>query len=258
MKKCAFCLRTGKLSGEHIWSDWICELFPPLEIKVKKWSAGEKEVKEWESISLDHKASVVCKSCNEGWMSDLEGNHAKPAMKEAILSDAPITLSTEKLVAISMFAFKTIVVADHMERNKLPFFSSLSRVRFRNTLHPPIGFQVWIGCISEFDRHYGFFRWHYMDSPPRVNPGYRLLSVTWGVGRFFFQATAIKFNKRKFRGNLFPHLTQSRDWNSFAIPIWPMLRGEITAKWPPVSHIANYELEQFTYRWRSTLLGSFW
>lgn len=110
----------------------------------RKWSAGDAEVKEWEAGSMDHTAKVVCVPCNTGWMSDLESRHAKPAMKQMILSDNPTYLTTEQLVSIAICAFKTAVIGDHTERGKLPFFPAQARRRFANTLRIPLGFQVWV------------------------------------------------------------------------------------------------------------------
>jgi hypothetical protein len=247
MPQCAFCLREAKLTGEHIWSDWICELYPDIRVIFRKWSAGDSGVSEWETGSMDHTAKVVCKRCNEGWMSNLESCHAKPAMKDAILSEERTILDTEKLAAISRFAFKTAVIGDHTERKKLPFFPSQVRRRFANTLKIPDGFQVWIGCIGENDRHHGVFRRRYWHTPQGAPAGLKLFVVTWGVGRFIFQATATRWNRGSYRKHLLPFLTQDRNWDSFSIPIWPMLTGPLKAQWPPGSHLSDNMLDERGY-----------
>src|SRR5579871_3463184 len=104
-RSCAFCPKEAKISGEHLWSDWICELFPDIRVKFRKWAAGDIDVNEWVADSIEHRLKVVCKPCNEGWMSTLESKHAKPAMKPLILSDNQVVLDTETLVSIVVFAF---------------------------------------------------------------------------------------------------------------------------------------------------------
>jgi hypothetical protein len=46
-------------------------------------------------------------------MSELEDKHAKPAMKDLILSDSGVLLQAERLKSIANFAFKSAVIADH-------------------------------------------------------------------------------------------------------------------------------------------------
>lgn len=259
MPQCAFCLREAKLSGEHVWSDWICELFPDIRVTFRKWHAGNPNVvNEWNAESMDHRVNVVCKPCNEGWMSDLEAKHASPAIKPLILSPNSVTLTTEQLVSISIFAFKTAVIGDHTERQKLPFFPALIRRKFANTLKLPIGFQVWIGCISESDPHHGVFRRHYWEAPTKARHGFQIYGTTWGVGRFVFQCTATRWRKRGDRRHMLPHLTQDHNWDSFAIPVWPMLDGPFIAKWPPARHLGYDLLYEFSDRWNRIRYGNIW
>src|SRR5262249_18288537 len=141
LRPCAFCLNEAKLTGEHVWSDWICELFPDVRVTFRRWHAGTQTA-EWDTVGMDHTLRVVCKSCNERWMSDLESKHASPAMKSLILSESLAKLSTAHLRSIAIFAFKTAVICDYSERKRLPFFPALVRRKFANTLRIPLGFQV--------------------------------------------------------------------------------------------------------------------
>jgi hypothetical protein len=63
MQRCAFCNRTAKLTGEHVWSDWLNSIFPPSTYFYRL------------------KAKIVCRACNNGWMSNLESQHAKLYVK---------------------------------------------------------------------------------------------------------------------------------------------------------------------------------
>jgi hypothetical protein len=65
--ECAFCPSTAKLSGEHIWSDWMNALFPG---KKKYLNIIERTI--WSSNALDWKAKVISEPCNNGWMSNIE------------------------------------------------------------------------------------------------------------------------------------------------------------------------------------------
>jgi hypothetical protein len=257
MPQCAFCLQHGKMSAEHIWSAWICELFPDIEVTFRQWSVTDAVQKEWDA-PMGLTTKVVCKACNEGWMSDLESGHAKPAMKSLILSGDPVILDTARLVSIAIFAFKTAVIGNHMGRDQLPFFPSQVRRRFANTLRIPPGFQVWMGRLADSDPHHGVFRQRYWKTPTGTTNGYHLYGVTWGIGRFVFQATATRWTSGRNRRNVLPHLTQDSYFDSFSIPIWPMLNGPITAEWPPRHHLGHDVLYQFCDRWKEIVMGRTW
>src|SRR6185437_1891087 len=70
MPECAFCDHTGKLTAEHITSQWLRDLFTG---PGKAWfGTTEGETRQFDMGPLDFKAKVVCKECNSGWMSDIE------------------------------------------------------------------------------------------------------------------------------------------------------------------------------------------
>ena len=85
MPKCAFCDHEGRLTAEHIISQWIEGLFPGKG-NVKFHSEDGKGLieKTMTSDKIDYKARVVCESCNNGWMSDPQKKpHAKPVSNPA-------------------------------------------------------------------------------------------------------------------------------------------------------------------------------
>jgi hypothetical protein len=72
------------MTGEHLWSVWITKILGLNPYKMLR--INEKgETNEWKARKLDMKAPVVCARCNNEWMSDLEVQHAKPAMEDLML-----------------------------------------------------------------------------------------------------------------------------------------------------------------------------
>jgi hypothetical protein len=205
--------------------------------------AGESKITEWDAFEMDHKTKVVCKRCNETWMSSLESLHAKPALLDLIISNKRTVLSTEKLVTISAYAFKAAVIGDHMQRNKLPFFPEQMRYDFSHTLRTPPGFHVWIGHLAaDIEPLQAIFRRRYWDATSKTAFGFKLYVCTWGVGNFVLQSAAIIDENNTF------HIGQDHYWDSFAIPIWPMLSGPLIAVWPPLNHISHNLVDEFCYR----------
>jgi hypothetical protein len=90
MPQCAFCDHTGKLSSEHIVSEWLSKLFPgPIRAK---YGEGGIVIKEFTTNAMDYKAKVVCEQCNNTWMSDIEEQHAKPVLTPLVTGQRGILI----------------------------------------------------------------------------------------------------------------------------------------------------------------------
>src|ERR1700675_4231730 len=129
-KECAFCTETAKLSAEHLWSNWMNELFPGKKHFTNKNEHGEI-VADWSSDKLDWKARVVCEPCNNTWMSQTEARTKKVMTNFILGKQGPITQSCADSIAI--FSFKTAVIFDHIRRDREPFFSRSVRHTFRES-----------------------------------------------------------------------------------------------------------------------------
>jgi hypothetical protein len=141
MPECAFCPNTANISAEHLWSDWMDDLFPGKKLFTKRDKEGNV-LRQWVSHSLNWKAKVVCKTCNETWMSDIESKHAKPSMTDLIRLRWPLVIDEKRANSLAIFAFKTAVVFDHVARNRPPFFRDPLGVSFVG-ISP---FRRWFAC----------------------------------------------------------------------------------------------------------------
>src|SRR5438093_593692 len=115
MAQCAFCNQAAKLSGEHVWSDWIGELLHPLvkTFYFDRWDTSTGKTIRWRKPKLNEKTNVVCKTCNNVWMSSIEGN-AKNTLSWIIRDGAPVSLLPRGIASFATFAFKCAVIANHM------------------------------------------------------------------------------------------------------------------------------------------------
>jgi hypothetical protein len=68
MPRCAFCDSHAKISGEHVWSNWIVELLEPLatgfDCRFRDTETGI--VKNWQSATMHQKATVALISYEMG------------------------------------------------------------------------------------------------------------------------------------------------------------------------------------------------
>ncbi len=255
MGRCAFCKQIATLTGEHIWSEWMGELFPNQRHIFRRHMEGEPEIRTWESRQIDVTAKVVCADCNNGWMSNLESQHAKPAMRDLILSDAPVKLFRQRIGSIVAFAYKTAVIGNAMQRKrsdsfpKSVFSSALLR-RFKSSLSVPLGFQVWLGCIGTDDIHNGVLRMRYAKAPVGAPNRFKLYACTFGLGRFLLQAVATEWTKSYIRRRNAPFIRQAPEWNTMAIPVWPFIDSRESFPWPPQNHLSDQTMDAFSDRWR--------
>lgn len=248
MKECAFCPATSpKLTGEHFFSDWINGILPSRGFTITRLDE-EGKANQWTSPSLNMKGKVVCGTCNNGWMSELEQHHAKPAMKDLILDNKAALLSPDRLKSIAYFAFKSAVIADCLMPERDPFFPAATRHRFASSLEIPRNVQMWLAAFKEGRQ--GFFRAVYHNTPTDLKRGFELYTHTFGAGYFIFQLVASRWMGTRISSSHRPAVTQGKGWNKFSIPFWP-LSGE-SIFWPPNKQFSTRWAHRFANRWQDT------
>jgi hypothetical protein len=77
--RCIFCAESlaGRRSREHVFARWVLEHYglkeAPFEVTLS--SDVTNETRAERHMTMDsHVAGRVCRDCNGGWMSDLEGD----------------------------------------------------------------------------------------------------------------------------------------------------------------------------------------
>ena len=247
MRKCAFC-PSNKLSKEHIWSDWINKCLPPTEYTFRRRDENG-EYKYWQSSELNFKARVVCKPCNNGWMSSLEVKEAKPSMGDMIRYGGAVSLLPRAIASISAFAFKTSVLSNHSGvYSHDPFFPVEQRYGFRNTLQVPKGVHVWMfavrtpfGISGKLNSYFG----RILD----VEERFKIFVCTFSIGFLGLQLVATKWDDDSLISKPVPRVRQADTWNQIAVPLWP--NDGTPVVWPPPKHISHYAVNEFCDRWKT-------
>jgi hypothetical protein len=244
MKECAFCDHKGKLSAEHIVSDWMEELFPG-ELRIR-YSNATKSLEERKADRVDWKAKVVCEKCNNTWMSRIETNHAQPVMTPLITGKIGIPIGPVEARSLALFAFKTAVVLDHITGNPdhISFFSREARHSFRQTLQIPPQVQMW---LAGFANHRGGGRFLPLYHQGQFSPTeyVEMYICTFAIGNLAIQMVAVRNPIRYV-------LEPKSGFESLAVPLWPdMWPGYI---WPGVEQGAELltsveQFREFAGRW---------
>ncbi len=218
-------------------------LFPGKKRFKLRNEKGEV-VHERISKSLDWTAKVVCADCNNTWMSAIENDHAKPAMTDLISGKVDIPIDEARAQSIALFAFKTAVVFDHMQRNQEPFFPGTIRHRFRESIAiPPTTVKMWMAGYLPTAK--GEVLTFYSQGNLTPTNRLRLYVCTYAVGHFVFQVVA-----QRQQG--FIPLGPAADYSGMAIPFWPTSELPKGFIWPPKAILRTVkDFSDFSERWRT-------
>jgi len=140
-RRCVFC-GEGPLSAEHVFPEWIAELFRE-HVGTGDWGHSNSALKKvWFKPRLDVTAKFVCKGCNSGWLSEIE-NDAKPVLAPLILGRGlPVLLSLADQRVLAYWAFKTALTASLVSDKKL-FGPEPFAELYRRKAPPPLRTVIW-------------------------------------------------------------------------------------------------------------------
>src|SRR5438045_2839756 len=91
MPICLFCSET-KLTQEHLWPVWVCQLFPNTSYDAGRFSETAGKERFWKQNTLERTTRAVCAVCNNGWMSEVECR-GKPVLRPLIMGEQPPKLT---------------------------------------------------------------------------------------------------------------------------------------------------------------------
>lgn len=112
-----FCGRADqRLTKEHVFADWISELFGREPGSTYELMAPDGGVTTFSQTLFQHRIRAVCASCNHGWMSELEAT-VKPFLGRMILNGAETALPPEQQKSLATWAVKTQLVMDRLHPN---------------------------------------------------------------------------------------------------------------------------------------------
>src|SRR5262249_20846943 len=120
--KCIFCGRRGQLSKEHVFPDWLSQLFPKSPSDTHQhgtvtWKTAPDGkpfrtpvIRRRQGQAGSKKVRTVCETCNNGWLSVLE-NTTKPLLSEIVRGRARLLDNSDQLILATWIA-KTAMVAE--------------------------------------------------------------------------------------------------------------------------------------------------
>lgn len=145
---------------------------------------------------------VVCRECNNGWMSDLE-MAARPYLTPLITGE-PVLLDREKLNIIAQWIALKVMVAEHSDPNSA-VTPRPERLRFRQSRTIPEFMQIYVATHElPFEKAVGYrrdsqcvaFNSAHL-SPPLGDVPNNIQAVLFFLGRVFVYVTSARVDNLK-------------------------------------------------------------
>jgi hypothetical protein len=246
-KRCLFCPAT-KLSREHVWPDWVVGLFDehiigPGEDVTAAMYTHRARTHTWRQRDLTHTARLVCRGCNMGWMSEIEGS-ARPRLRSMILGTADAArLDALDSVTIAAWCCLRAIVFDALApKPHQPYFTQAERDAFRESLAPPPHTHLWLAAYEG-----GRNRGAQFDVIAHVNraEGGGAFVGTWIVNKLIVQVRTWKgapprvLDERRLR---------RAGWDAYTTRLWPASRA--SRHWRPSAQLDDEGYKLLLNRFR--------
>lgn len=147
-RTCVFCGKPGKLEREHIISDWISDslklagLTPPIKHEMK---SGERIIVWIGANRLEVAPKCVCRTCNGGWMSDLEVA-VRPVLEPLLYAKERTVSPAEQTLIATWLAVKAVAVRYGLSPPE-PLEQSWRRWIYTHREPPPTWY-AWLGLYG--------------------------------------------------------------------------------------------------------------
>lgn len=243
--RCIFCGAFGR-TKEHVFPDWMRAIFPRLPTdshtdgavkfdhiptigfvprvsqQIKQGQVGAKKV------------VVVCRNCNNGWLSVLE-NSAKLLLTNLLCGREFILSETDARLMATWIA-KTTMTAEFIRPNETTI-PQKDRTQLYETREPPPNWHIWIIPYSGSKFQAGGIYHHgigiYLPPIP-VQVGVRNTQYTvLGIGRVV--AVAVSSTMEGFAPRF-----QNENGNGI-VRLWP--HREVCTRWPPPKYLTDSGLD---------------
>jgi hypothetical protein len=176
-QRCIFCDgdNASPMSAEHLWPAWMASYFPRTahDVRIESHVRGPHQSlpfgfppgKQYHGHNTTKKLKVVCRFCNNGWMSKIE-QEAKETIKN--LMEARIfELDHRAQNSVVEWAALKVFISEHNRPNDAVNLTETRRKFYNERLLPP-RMQIFLLRCND-DRWRSTFRRHTVNVVPKPN-----------------------------------------------------------------------------------------
>lgn len=137
------------MTKEHVLADWLSAYLPEAKASKKVHSRDGStpnltthSMRRGPDSAFGHKVRVVCKPCNEGWMSDLE--RATQPILIPMMEGNSVRLTWGRCKTLATWAFKTATMIDCLDSDVNRGVSPDHIETLYRDRKPPATCQIWV------------------------------------------------------------------------------------------------------------------
>lgn len=234
---CIFCERESKMSREHLWPQWSRQFIPRQSADPARanhstnlqWQErGAKVTAVWQrgllaraGDPIDQRLKVVCKRCNESWMSQIQVQ-AKPVLSPLIQGHWSHVLDGRMQHTLAVWAAMFTMVLECADRKTMAI-SQEERSKFFTKRELPRNWRVWIGRNSGFRSQF----WHRGIALATEISAHKMRECniqvsTFTFGSIIFQTLSSRFSGADSRLDALLDYYDREGVNVHLMPIWPV------------------------------------
>jgi hypothetical protein len=226
MRTCLFC-EQGVSSKEDAWPIWLMNRFPVPKTARMFAERGGRQLPSWQLAEPRLIVRWLCRACNNGWMSDLEGE-TKPIV-ESILDEKLNAIDASAQTTLAHWAVKTAMVLEAF--GPYPeqwFYTALEREQMRQTRAIPRHTSVWIAkCVNQ--PNIGSEAKNLLTGAQ--DDGVRGIAVSMAFGSLALQVVTVKIPAVLSESSTVTYEVSKEPWDDALVRVWPT---SLEAKaWPP-------------------------
>jgi hypothetical protein len=228
-KTCIFC-GSRVDSNEDVWPKWVIRLLRTskderVPMKTRRYKSPPKE---WLTTHSALKAGVVCRTCNNGWMSRLETD-VRLILSPMILGSA-ITLSGSQQERIVTWLTKAALIFDSMDKGEV-FYDALDRHHFRKAIEPFPETYVWLGRYTTTCGIRSFSDHRTLLTKLSSGNSAKIHVLTWCIGQLVLQITSVKRLAHSDLAAKMDFQSIGPKLSDALVQAWPVNLLDVT--WPP-------------------------
>lgn len=261
--KCIFC-GGGPMSREHFWPQWASEYLPQYpqeqydEVLVtfnkKTFMVGPPRTKTKNGRVWTKKMKVVCKPCNETWMSCLE--EKVKAVLIPIMTSASHTITAESATIISQWVALKVMISEHNKRDDAGDIVTTPpmRAEFKDSLAIPESLKIWIarcgvdGWASAFRRDAAT-----VSLTPTAVPSdefKNIQAITFGIGDLYVHVLHTTVQDLNLELPILDGNAMAQLYPVSGDIVWPLTRGLSANEANYVSGMLDRTLQSSNVHWK--------